>query len=404
MSKLDIFEDTDYDDVIIKEEYHTYHPLNNNYENSDEVHFIIHNQDTYTTPADSFIYVEGKVIAPTDTFKFTNNPVAFLLEEVRYLLNGVEIDRVRDVGITTTMKGLVSYDSNQSRGLNLAGWGPLNNEQIIYNVTKKTFYCCIPLSFMLGFAEDYKRIVVNARQELILLRSRTDLNAYQDTGAAPPSSDNNRIQITKMEWKMPHVWVNDETRLQLLTQLSTDRPLSIAFRRWELHELPAMKNSDKDVWTVKTSTNLERPRYVIVAFQTGRKNNVTKDASRFDHVNIRNIRVHLNSQQVPHYNLNLDITNGNYALVYQAYVSFTKSYYHQDAKPAEMDYASFLKHMVYVFDCSKQGDVVKSSTVDLKIEAEAHNPYPLNTSAYCLILYDSLVEYTPLTSVVRRVQ
>ena len=165
-----------------------------------------------------------------------------------------------------------------------------------------------------------------------------------------------------------------------------------------------MKNSDKDVWTVKTSTNLERPRYVIVAFQTGRKNNVTKDASRFDHVDIRNIRVHLNSQQVPHYNLNLDITNGNYALVYQAYVSFTKSYYHQDAKPAEMDYASFLKHMVYVFDCSKQGDVVKSSTVDLKIEAEAHNPYPLNTSAYCLILYDSLVEYTPLTSVVRRVQ
>ena len=405
MSKLNIFGEVIFDDVIVKEEYHTYHPLNNSYDNNDEVRFVIHNQDLYTSPFESFIYVEGKVHSPSAGFKFTNNPIAFLLEEVRYLLNGVEIDRVRDVGITTTMKGLASYNSSQSRSLNLAGWAPLADKQYIYTPTKKEFACCVPLAFLLGFAEDHKQVIANARQELILLRSRTNLNSFVEAPVAgAPDTSDVKIEITKMEWKVPHVWVNDDTRLQMLNQLNTDRPLTVSFRRWELHDLPALKNSDRDVWTVKTSTNLERPRYVLVAFQTGRKNTTKKDASRFDHVNIRNIRIHLNSQQIPYDSLNLEIERGNYALAYQTFVSFAKSYYHPDAAPPEIDYENYLKYMVYVFDCSKQGDVVKSSTVDLKIEVEGHAAFPANTTAYCLILHDAVVQYTPLTNVVRRLQ
>ena len=44
MSKLNIFEEVVFDDVIIKEEFHTYQPLNNSYDNNDEVRFVIHNQ------------------------------------------------------------------------------------------------------------------------------------------------------------------------------------------------------------------------------------------------------------------------------------------------------------------------------------------------------------------------
>ncbi|CAB0045347.1 unnamed protein product [Trichogramma brassicae] len=35
----------------------------------------------------------------------------------------------------------------------------------------------LPLNMIFGFAEDYKKIIVNAKHELILVRSRTDLNA-----------------------------------------------------------------------------------------------------------------------------------------------------------------------------------------------------------------------------------
>ena len=60
--------------------------------------------------------------------------------------------------------------------------------------------------------------------------------------------------------------------------------------------------------------------------------------------------------------------------------------------------------MLFVFDCSKQNEVVKLSTVDLKIEIEAQTSFPQDASAYCLILYDSLVTYTPLSNIVRRLQ
>jgi len=41
-----------------------------------------------------------------------NNCVAFIFDEIRYELNGVEIDRSKNVGITSTFKNYVSlsYD------------------------------------------------------------------------------------------------------------------------------------------------------------------------------------------------------------------------------------------------------------------------------------------------------
>lgn len=35
------------------------------------------------------------------------------------------------------------------------------------------FYICIPLSMIFGCAEDYKKVIINAKHKLILIRSRT---------------------------------------------------------------------------------------------------------------------------------------------------------------------------------------------------------------------------------------
>ena len=86
------------------------------------------------------------------------------------------------------------------------------------------------------------------------------------------------------------------------------------------------------------------------------------------------------------------------------FANFPKSYYGFDAGYPELDYTQFLKHMMFVFDCSKQNEVVKLSTVDLKIEVEAHTNLNQDASAYCLILYESIVTYTPLSNIVKRLQ
>ena len=51
-------------------------------------------------------------------------------------------------------------------------------------------------------------------------------------------------------------------------------------------------------WAVKTTTQLEKPRYVIFASQTGRKNVMSRDVSVFDdwvRCNLSNVKVYINS-------------------------------------------------------------------------------------------------------------
>ena len=52
-----------------------------------------------------------------------------------------------------------------------------------------------------------------------------------------------------------------------------------------------------------------------------------------------------------------------------------------------------------IFDYSNQNESTKY--VDIKIEFEAKNNIPTNTSAYCLIIHDRIVEYKPMEGDVR---
>ena len=95
-------------------------------------------------------------------------------------------------------------------------------------------------------------------------------------------------------------------------------------------------------------------------------------------------------------NLNLDIGKDRFALLYNMYASFQSSYYHRlDASPLLSPELFKSKAPLFVFDCSRQDDSLKSSAVDVRLEFEASMNFPAQTTAYCMILHDSLVEYTP---------
>lgn len=134
--KLRIFDDLTFDEDITKIEYHTYQPRIQSFNCNDEIRIVIQHQDIYTTPSDSYIYLDGNVEFSDNTeaanFKFTNNCYLFLFDEIRYEINSIEIDKVRDPGITTTIKGLLLYKNSELNILNLVGWTPFG-QQNTYN-------------------------------------------------------------------------------------------------------------------------------------------------------------------------------------------------------------------------------------------------------------------------------
>ena len=392
-------------DRIVKIETHTYNPYaNTTFGYSDEIRIPIQQQDLYTLPCESFIYVEGKLASnekpsadrvPPIATALVNNCVAFMFEEIRYELDGVEIDRTRNVGITSTIKNYVSLTSERDKILKNAGW----DISMAAHSPIGDFNFCVPLNLLLGFCEDYKRVVINARHELILIRARNDNNCIVSQQTYEP-----KIDLLKIQWRMPHVVLNDVNKLSLLRTLDSGRYLSVPFRSWDLYEFPLLQNTTKHSWAVKAATQLEKPRYVIFALQTGRKNVLSQDTSMFDDCKLTNVKLYLNSDFYPYDDMNLDFNKNKIAVLYDMYSRFRKVYYGSDNDEALLTVRKFLLcGPLVVIDCSRQNESIKSATVDVRIEFDCKENVPSNTTAYCLIIHDRVIEYNPLTNVVRRI-
>lgn len=384
------------DDALKKFEEHAHLPyasqtLNNN----DEITIPIHQQDVYTLPARSYLYVEGSVTAKKadqteTTVQLVNNAVAFLFEEIRYEIGGMAVDRTKNVGITTTIKNILSTRKNQEHALENAGW-KIGTTAI--DVDKTKFRFCTPLHLLMGWGEHYQKIVLNVEQRLTLLRGADDANAV----ITALGTNSISLKLDKVQWVVPYITVEDAHRHNLLKLTDVDRPIAMPFRTWQLYEYPVLPTTTHINWVVKTSSQEEKPRYVVLAFQTGRKNDKTKDNSHFDLCNLYNVRLHLNEQFYPYMNL-----MGNTSVLYKWYSNFLYSYYGIDEGPA-LSLSTFTKDTPLVFiDCSHQNESLKAGPVDVRLEIETSENIPANTAAYCVIIYDTVVQYTPLTNRVSR--
>lgn len=400
-SILNVTEKALFDDSIVNSEFHTHQPYSSTtLNNNDEIRIQIQQQDIYTLPCNSLLYIEGKLLkhdgGASTTAKLINNAIAFLFSEIRYEMGGVVIDRVRNPGLTSTMKGYISYNSNECKRLENAGWSPTDNSSNQIVDAHGNFNVCVPLSMLSGFFEDFKKIILNLRQELVLIRSSSDANAIINTSA----TEKNKIELNKVHWKIPHISVADAERLQLMKYMEKSQELEVAFRSWELHEYPLLQKTQHHSWPIKTASQLEAPRYVIVGFQTDRKNKHNKDSSQFDHCNLTNIKLYLNSEIYPYDNLNLNFSNNQWAMLYEMYAQFQLSYYGRQCEPVFTPNNFKKIAPLAVIDCSNQSETLKSGTVDMRLEFETNENIADHTAAYCLILYDRLIKYNPLTSTV----
>ncbi|XP_073979935.1 uncharacterized protein [Rhodnius prolixus] len=122
---LNVNDEVVFDDRITDYQWHNHMPINSSMNNSDEIIISIQQQDIFTVPSKSFLYIQGQVKKEADQdVKLVRNAFLFLFDEIKYQLNGVLIDHVRNPGITTTLKGYVSFTRDKVETLEIAGWKP----------------------------------------------------------------------------------------------------------------------------------------------------------------------------------------------------------------------------------------------------------------------------------------
>ncbi|XP_050500844.1 uncharacterized protein LOC126880822 [Diabrotica virgifera virgifera] len=214
------------------------------------------------------------------------------------------------------------------------------------------------------------------RQELVLIREKDDIDAI----IATDETEKPKIEINKLYWNVPHILPNNSEQLRLNKIVRSNTELPIKFRSWELIEYPTLNNSTRHTWPVNTTTKLESPRHIVVAFHDGRKGKMLKDM-----------------------NLNLDYDSNRFATLYEMFANFQESYYHLQTNQPIFNPEEFKNNTPIVHtDCSRQKEIIQSGSVVLRIEFETSKSVGNNVSAYCLILHEKEFSYNPLTKIVRQ--
>lgn len=189
----------------------------------------------------------------------------------------------------------------------------------------------------------------------------------------------------------------------MLRFLDKKRTINIPFKSWELYEIQQIPNATKHIWSVKTATSLNKPRCVIVGFQTNRNNVATSTSSGFDSCTVSDIKLFLNNDIFPYNNFDTDFANANFQEIYASLLQVQSSYFNTDTyNPFSMSLDDFSTQPLFAFDCSRSDESLMNSTVDVRIEINTRQNIADRTTAFCLIIHDNIVTYSPFDGIVNK--
>jgi hypothetical protein len=397
---LNVNEGVVIDESIAGYKVQTHESYTSRFNNNDEIRINLP-EDLATLPSESYIYCEGLLVKdeptqpPATTTKFVNNGILDLFSEIRLEVNGRTIDTNIKPGLTSTMKGIVSFNASESLKYQNAGWFPTSDSKIVEN---GKFSACIPLKMIFGFAEDYKKVMVQTAQELVLIRSNSDVDALIST-----SDEKAKVIINKIAWRVPHIIPGLRQEAAMADLIKKRKDIQVAHRTWELHSFPALQDINKHSYTIKTATKLESPRYVILGFQTNRAGQFKKNNSQFDKCDFNNIRIYLNNERFPCENVNNNFNNNQYSTLYEMFAQFRTSYYFGEKTETDITPEEFKnKYPLIIVDCSRQKLGFQTQAVTVRVEFDTGTPMPVNTMIHALLINDRIFTYNPATKAVRQ--
>ena len=143
------------------------------------------------------------------------------------------------------------------------------------------------------FCEDYDMIVYGLKYNLSLVRKTDDEAIFR--GAAAGAG---KVSLDKISWFMPHVISADAEKFSFYKTIESKVKVPVEYRTMQCDML-SVSESTNFTWRLSVKTAPEKPRFVIVGFQTAKDGDQTKNASYLNHVNLRNACVMLNSDRYP---------------------------------------------------------------------------------------------------------
>ncbi|XP_065681403.1 uncharacterized protein LOC136095101 [Hydra vulgaris] len=278
------------EDLVKKHKEYEFTPSVNSNLSSGEIRIFVENNDSLFHPHNLYLEVEGRLVkadgsayANTDVITLTHNGIMHLFDRINYKFYDLVVESVSFPVKATTMLGLLKYpnDFQQSKAMNQlwfkdtksaanlvnnAGFSARQHYIIQKPTTKGSFKFSIPLRHIFGFCDEYKKVFYGLKHELFLLRASDDNTIFRAAGVAA-----GKVNITRISLLMRRSASYMVAELELAKIIKSKDPLDIGFRSRNLDKINAPQNTSFD-WRLGIRTT-DKPRYIIVGFQTNREGN-----------------------------------------------------------------------------------------------------------------------------------
>lgn len=394
------------------------------------LNFDIQAGDKFLVPSKSDLVIRGKLVKENnalfdveDEITLINNAIMYLFKSIELRIGNNTIERLNNPGQTSSILGYLTYpdDFNTNAGLSIcwskditnnanslefdesaaapvAHYRPRRNQHFNqgFAIRKQflnssnprgQFSFIIPFSHMFGFSE-YEKYLFNIRISLLLTRGSNTLSLFKQDGV-----DNGKIVLQDIIWRVPEIRLSPHAHADALRKINDNKEVAVSYtrRRDDMLEIPNGIRSH--TWKLSDSSGIQKPRWLIVAFQTNKSRTQAQNPSVFDHSNIREIRVKLNSEFYPKTPVVMNFGINDYSRMYKSMDEFKKEFYGYNSLIGgnQINYACFKSLFpIFVFDLRRQSEILKSGVVDIEIKTEFLNAVPDETFGYSVILSDSL--------------
>jgi len=194
---------------------------------------------------------------------------------------------------------------------------------------------------------------------------------------------------------MPHVLPADAEKFSLYKSIESKVSLPVAYRTRQCDTI-TVPESMLFSWRLGVKSPPEKPRWIIIGFQTEKNGDQTKNPAIFDHVNVQNMYVMLNSTRYPAVDYNISFDNLQFNRAYDVAANFGVRYFVMDelitrSNISPPDYKTL--YPLFVFDVTKQNEKLKTSTVDVQINTIFNEACPAGTQAYAVVISDKLLMF-----------
>ena len=166
--------------------------------------------------------------------------------------------------------------------------------------------------------------------------------------------------------------------------------IPMAFRARTSEQI-TLTQTQQFTWRLSVTGGIEKPRWIIVGFQTDKTDNQKQNPAVFDNLDLTNAYVTLNSERYPLADVTTSFATNDYAKLYDMFDNFKKDYYGIDSLVGgtQVSFPTFKTLFpILVFDVRKQNERLKSGVTDIQVKFFFGTNVPANTNAYATIISD----------------